>query len=505
MINFSKDQNNFFNWVENDNGNVILEAVAGSGKTFTILKSIENITSSVCLLAFNKKMAEEFKEKIITNEKLKNHPHLVPSTFHSIGFSALKNCYSFYIKLDDNKVKKITKEFAAENNDFKEYIPGVISLVSMAKNRAIGIESSFDDFEAWRDIIDTFQIDFPFDFSYEKAIKFAKIVLNKSNNTTKIIDFDDMIYLPLKRQIEMKQYDWVFIDEAQDTNPSRRLLAKKLLKDNGRFVAVGDRHQSIFGFTGTDNDSLDKIANEFNTTYLPLTTSFRCPRSVIKHAKGWVKHIEPHTQALTGFVETIDYDNLYNSFLNKEYKDISILCRYNSHLVSLCFNLIKNGYPAKIEGRNIGENIKKLALRWKQINTLNQLENKLNDYLIKETNKALLNEQETRAEQIKDQVETLFVIIERARLKNITYISDLTLMIEEIFDDNISNKNLITLSTVHKSKGMEWKYVYILGREQFMPSKYAKYQWQKDQEKNLIYVSITRAMIGLYEITNVPE
>jgi superfamily I DNA/RNA helicase len=100
----------------------------------------------------------------------------------------------------------------------------------------------------------------------------------------------------------------------------------------------------------------------------------------------------------------------------------------------------------------------------------------------------------------------LAVLIERAQEKGLN-VAGLVDMIRDMFadtDPNIPN-NILVLSSIHKAKGLEFDRVFLLGREQFQPSKYARQQWQMEQEINLIYVSITRAKKNLIEITGIPE
>ena len=91
------------------------------------------------------------------------------------------------------------------------------------------------------------------------------------------MDFTDMIFLPIKFGVAVKQYDFVFIDECQDLNSCQRELMQKAIKPNtGRFVAVGDPAQAIYGFAGADSDSFKKLCNIPNTIQLPLSVCYRC-------------------------------------------------------------------------------------------------------------------------------------------------------------------------------------------------------------------------------------
>jgi len=84
----------------------------------------------------------------------------------------------------------------------------------------------------------------------------ARSLIQASNESAKLgmLDFDDQLYLPLLWKLRLFQNDFVFIDEAQDTNPVRRALAKLALRPGGRLIAVGDPRQAIYGFTGASHE-----------------------------------------------------------------------------------------------------------------------------------------------------------------------------------------------------------------------------------------------------------
>lgn len=528
----SPEQNNFFDWVKNGEGNCVLEAVAGSGKTTTILHAISKMKGKVWFGVYNRKMAEEIKEKVSSFPELKNRPFphemLDTSTFHSLGFSMIK----FYngknsTIVDEFKVKNIINQIIFQKeaedqmrrDDLRSIATLVNSVVSMAKNRGFVDNRSgylfnmlydINNDDDWIYMINHFDFEDTIpDINMKEFIDFCRLVLITSNKSTTVIDMDDMVYLPVafsSIKVGYRSYNWVLIDEAQDTNPTRRALARKIMARGARLVAVGDPRQAIFGFTGADNDSLQQIKRTFNAITLPLSVTYRCPRSIVAHAQTWVSHIVAHPSAPNGILRTIDFKSILDELkeIDREnHKDVSILCRYNKELVRLCFSMIRDGIPARIEGRAIGEGLLKLAKKWKSIKNINILEDKLRDYMDKEIKKAIEKEQEDKAERIKDQVETLCVIIDRARNNGITHVDDLSHMIVEMFDDGVSNKGIITLCSVHRSKGLEWNKVYILGRSEFMPSKMATQEWQIDQEMNLIYVALTRSRCELIEVINV--
>lgn len=531
----SAAQQAFFDWVQAGSGNCILEAVAGAGKTTTIVEAIARMKGRVWFGVYNKKMADEIKEKISKRPDIsgRSFPReaVFTGTFHSMGFSIIRNFHgkSANVEVDDRKVQKIIDSLILEREaveqmrreDLREMAPAVTAIVSMAKNRGfvkrdpntkrvpLGLTDAGDD-SAWIDMVEhfDFQETLPENVDMSTVIKFARAVLCRNNRDSMTIDFDDMVYLPLARNMRSYTHDWVLIDEAQDTNPTRRALARKLLARGGRLVAVGDPHQAIFGFTGADNDSLEQISRDFNCETLPLTVTYRCPKAVVRLAQQFVSHITAHESAPEGEVIGLDYADITQRLLETPrelHGETAILCRYNKYLVALCFKLIRNGVPAKIEGRSIGDGLIKLAGRWKRAKTLNGLETKLREYQEREVRKALEKEQEDKADRITDQVETLFVIMGRAREQGIDQVADLKVMIEDMFSDNVQDKGLVTLCSAHKSKGLEWNTVYLLDREKLMPSKFARQPWQVDQEINLIYVAVTRAKATLVEVTGVVE
>jgi DNA helicase-2/ATP-dependent DNA helicase PcrA len=538
MSNFkpSDAQQAFFDWVSNSTGNAILEAVAGAGKTTTILNGIELMKGKVWFGVYNKKMAEEIKEKVAGNDVLRNrafpHESLDTSTFHSLGYGILRffNGQDVDTQVDDKKVAKIVEATVARKeaeagkdlHNLRAMAQSIPAVVSMAKNRGFvqtqragWLSRHLTDMmngQAWRDMIEMF------DFEDQLAegtdlstfIRFAQHVLIRSNNDTHTVDMDDMVYLPLNYNMRVgyRSYDWVLIDEAQDTNPTRRALARKIMRKGARLVAVGDPRQAIFGFTGADNDSLKVIADEFNATTMPLTVTYRCPKAVVAHAQRWVSHITAHESAPEGAVVEASYDDMMKAILETSpatYSETAILCRYNKYLVAACFKLIRSGVPAKIEGRAIGEGLIKLATRWSAVKTLTALDTKLTMFVEREVQKALQKKQEDKADRIIDQVDTLMVIIDRAREKGATHVVELSSMINDMFADNVADKNLITLCSAHKSKGLEWNTVYLLDRDTLMPSKMAKQAWQVEQEINLIYVAVTRAKETLVEVSGATE
>jgi DNA helicase-2/ATP-dependent DNA helicase PcrA len=504
----SPQQQDVFDAIQHGRRSLRIDAVAGAGKTTTIIEAVKLMTGSVAFTAYNKKIAQEIEERLKANGA---GPNVKAGTFHSFGFNALRRAFP-KTKLDDKKLFKLCDRLGVPEL-LQEFVRKAVSL---AKQRAIGILCSYDDHRAWFDLVAHFELEealvtdgiaptVPTATLIHEGLQWAQQVLKISiEQDPELIDFDDMIYAPLVHDVKMWGNDWVLVDEAQDTNPARRALAKKMLKPGGRLVAVGDPRQAIYGFTGADADALDLIEEEFSCLRLPLTVTYRCPKAVVAHAQNWVDHIEAHACAPEGEVCTVDEAAFWaGTWSTSGTASITphdvILCRNTKPLVELAYKFIRRNVAVHVEGKDIGMGLLALTRKWR-VNTVNGLRDRLTTYLAKEQERLLAAGQETKAAALADRVETLFVIAEQ--LPDNGMVTELQQKINALFQDTPegTRAQTLTLSTVHKAKGREWDRVFLWGRNRYMPSPYARQEWQQEQEDNLIYVAVTRAKQTLIEV-----
>ena len=492
-------------WVVEGKGSLELLARAGCGKTFTLMKVVDAVVKhklgDVALMAYNKKIADELKTKL---EVAKYDWRAAQAgTVHSFGFAAWRKVAP-HVQINDRKLQDITKQLSYDPSGtiFLQVGDTIAKFCSLAKQRAVGHLCSIDDNEAWFSIWDHFGLenDVTEDVDVRDMIEAAKKVYRLSLNQCRdVIDFDDMILAPLVFRARFWPKDWILLDESQDTNPARRALALAMLKPRtGRMIFVGDDRQAIYGFTGADSDSMAQLKQATGAITLPLNVTRRCPKLVVEQAQHLVPDFIAHQDAPQGVVRAIQYDALPSENLNKH---DAILCRNTAPLVQTAYSLIAKGVPCRVEGREIGTGLIKLARRWK-LKTLDQLLSKLEDYQARQTAKFMSRGQEERVEGLVDQVECLRIVIDRCLQAKKHTIDALVADIESMFGNTKEGEvpPVLTLSTVHKSKGREWQRVYILGRSKYMPSPYAKKPWQLQQEVNLEYVAITRAMSELIDV-----
>lgn len=190
--------------------------------------------------------------------------------------------------------------------------------------------------------------------------------------------------------------------------------------------------------------------------------------------------------ALAGSVTTL------NSYRPADFSPTSaILCRNTAPLVALAFGLIRRGVGCRVLGRDFGLNLISVveSVRAADIHGLIQGLQVLSE---KELKRARLKGNPQLCAAIEDKFNCLVLFTQNA-----TTVADVIDKLNRLFDDK--SQGLLTLSTIHKAKGLEWTKVFLLDRE-LMPSKFARSDWEKRQESNLMYVAVTRAKLDLVYI-----
>jgi DNA helicase-2/ATP-dependent DNA helicase PcrA len=509
----SKFQQKIYDFLTTGKGNAVVSAVAGSGKTTTLLNALKLIPSdkSVLFLAFNKSIAKELSERVPSDAK-----NIHVKTVHGFGMSSLTQDigtdvfaqkYSKmlrdvmeFLKVEDFSILKSydfqTKEMRLVYDmaiNFQEekienpngYLSRVVQLCDLGRLNLINIDDKELGMIELLDIANKHNVQLVNGECY-RAWNLIKLGIAYCSK----IDFTDMVYLPIVFKLKIRKYDFVFIDECQDLNACQRTLMLEGIKPNsGRFVAVGDPQQAIYGFAGADSDSFKKLCALPNTIELPLSVSYRCGKNIIAKAQEIVPHLQYSDGAKDGVVD-------YDSDLTKINDGDMILCRQTYPIVRLCLKLLSEGRKAKIMGGDIGRSIIKMIEDSKRKNELWSMENVFNR-LYSELEKVLQNiirkegVTETEAKETNSYAlaQEKIMVIETLS-KGIDNPDDVIVKISNIFSDE--NKGGIILSTIHKSKGLESDRVFIIHGE-LMPSKFAEQAWELEQEENLRYVAYTRA------------
>lgn len=464
---------------------LIVDAVAGSGKTTTLVELLKRLPNdpdsilppAVLFLAFNKLIAETLATRCPKTVLCK--------TFHSVGLAALSASLPKRPQIEARKVPKIVFEMTEKDNPD---VAAIIKLVSLAKGSLLLPDSSDS---LWEDIIRHYDVVLE---EPRQSLRTAKRALEKSNADLTQIDFDDMLYLSVIRKAAFSRYDYIMVDEAQDTNDVQIEMLRLMSTAKTKFVFVGDPHQAIYGFRGANSDAMDRIKSAFNCDTLPLDVSYRCSRSVVEKAQTYVPHIKPADNAPLGLCQTL------SKYHEGHFQPgTAILCRNTAPVVGFAYQLLKRDIRCLIRGRDIGAQLCGIIKKMRA-DSIDCLIDRLNEWRSREVQRAAQDQNETAIERIHDQHECLTFFIEQLPEDRRT-VDCLLNRITALFTDD-ENKGVVTLSTVHKAKGLEWDEVFILDAPKLMPSRFAKLPWQQVQERNLIYVAITRAKLNLYYINS---
>ena len=487
---WSKFQEDIFSWIEHDQGHLVVEAVAGSGKTTTLVKCLDFISDKckVLMSAFNTDIVTELKKRT------KDKDNVEVRTLHGLGLLFIKRNipqvsaipepfkYDSYIK---NNIKELTSinTYTLKGREYFRYIENIKKYVDFGRFYLCQTVKDLEFVEN-RYAIDT--------IADEKEV--ALQVMEWGKNALETIDYTDMVWLP--NVLFLKPlgllYDFIFVDECQDLNKAERELVLKCFKMGSRMISVGDSQQCLYSFAGSDPESFNALKSIPNTKCLPLSISYRCGKNIVDFAKKLVPTIEAADDAVEGEI-------IRNVALDCVKDGDMILCRNNAPLVQIYNEFLKLGRKAFIRGKDIGNNLKAIVKSTKQdkLNVDCREDGvfvRLYDDLFVSRNKLMEKfgidaETAMNSPQLQNKIDMINAL--EILAEGINTSEEIIDKIDEIFPKR-DKKDGISLSTIHKAKGLETNNVYI-ACESLMPSKSAKKDWEIRQEYNLMYVAYTRA------------
>lgn len=483
-------QNKIFDFIQKGVGNAVINAKAGSGKTTTLVEAMKLIPSKekVLFVAFNKAIEQELSKRLV------GYDNVDIRTYHGLGFALLRNNLG-----KNNKINVIEHKYTTFiNNNIHILAPDSYSLsredmrLFKSNLKQIVDYARFNLAESIGEIKDICK-----KYGITPVLNEPEIVptiLNWGKNHLSDIDYTDMIWLCIEREIKTRtfKYDYIFIDEAQDSSIMQQALIKKCFKRGSRFIAIGDEYQCINAFAGADQDAFKKMQNEPNTQILTLPITYRCPKNIVNFVcRTTGVEIEAADNAIDGSInfKVNPYDPKNNDM---------VLCRNTAHLVKLYMRYNRVNKKSYLKGRNIGETFKTLLHQTNQEylskdmitdGVFPRLYERLFDMINKEIAMTGVDyEDVVNTRIIADFIDSIKAL--EALSEGIIWKDDLIRKIDTIFTDD--EKDGVCLSTIHKAKGLEADNVFILCPS-LMPSKHAKKEWEKIAEENLRYVAITRA------------
>lgn len=474
-MEYSQYQNDIFEAMADKKESLEVQAVAGSGKTTTMVAGVSRLPKdeSHLALAFNKQIATTLQQRM--------PGYIDARTFNSLGFRTLIRRKHF--EHDNNKCLSILKQ-VMPTNYHEDYLYDVKNILTHGKAWGVGYFAPNEE-STWGQLVDDDRFDLPADV-IARVIPWLTKAMERSIDDDSKMDFNDQILMPLIYGLRPAQYSTISVDESQDLSPLQHEFLAQCLTPSGRVFAFGDSHQAIYGFRGADVRSMQSMARMFNMEPYPLSISYRCPRTVIELAQRFVPYIEAAPAAHEGIVE--DHEIFPGvSFFNS---DDLVLCRNNAPLIKLGMQFLLAKVPVNVRS-NFGRPLLKFIRDFKTDDKSIFLK-RLASWHETEASAAENDEKWGKLNRINEKYEAIVGIAEAPEVKTV---KDVLKALGQLLEPGRGT----TLSTVHKAKGEEADRVFIYSPD-LMPSKYAKDEESLQQERNLQYVAITRALKELHFI-----
>lgn len=566
MVSLYDMQKDFLNGLNIEQQNAVLQtdgplivlAGAGSGKTrvitYRILHLIEKGIDPLHIVAvtFTNKAANEMKERIRKMFQEKDQP--LVTTFHAlcakimridgkhIGISSQFIIYDSQDQLD--AIKEVMKKL---NLSPKEYKPGsILATISQAKNQLIRADE------------------------YPKYARghFQEVTANVYREYQKILkendalDFDDLLLCVLElfekapEVLEKYQnrFQYILVDEYQDTNFAQYQLTKLLAKKWNNICVVGDFSQSIYSWRGADFQNITRFKNDFsNVKTFPLSQNYRSTQKILDAASSVISKNKSHPilklwtqnpngddisiyEATNGYQEAEFIVNQI-SFMKRELTDMAVLYRTNAQSRTIEEVFLHQGIPYTLIGgtrfyerkeiKDVLSYLRILAnpkdtVSYKRIEKLGK--GRLEKFL--SLQQSITNIQSVPTLELLDTVlqKTDYLSLydekdedDRQRLENIKelrsvaieypdlsqFLENVALVEQEYMPDKPigdEKRNAVTLMTLHAAKGLEFPVVFMVGMEEglFPHSRSLMDRSELEEERRLCYVGITRAKQKLF-------
>ncbi|MEI3070197.1 MAG: UvrD-helicase domain-containing protein [Prevotella sp.] len=369
--------------VEYIDGPSLVIAGAGSGKTRVLTYKIAYLLNqgmkpwSIMALTFTNKAAREMKERIgrLVGDDLAQHLYM--GTFHSIFSRILRaeaehigfnNNFTIYDEADSRSlIKAIVKEMGLDDKSYKP--AAVHAKISIAKNNLVSAESYASDAAIYEQ---NKRAQMP----EVGKIFLAYVQRCKQANA---MDFDDLLVLTHQlfreheeiRQKYAARFDYILVDEYQDTNHVQMSIVMQLCKEKLRVCAVGDDSQSIYSFRGANIDNILNYQKQLKGTRLfKLEQNYRSTQTIVKAANSLIKNnrnqIKKDVYSENAVGEKLQYKPAYSDKEeavivakdikrikrqdNCEYHDFAILYRTNAQSRSFEEEFRRQGIPYRIYG-----------------------------------------------------------------------------------------------------------------------------------------------------------
>lgn len=308
---------------------------------------------------------------------------------------------------------------------------------------------------------------------------------------------------------ENAQTTGILSHNCQDLSPLQFNLIKYIKRKGGRYALVGDFRQSIYNFAGADAKSFKTIEKLFSPlTKFELPINYRCPSSHLEKVnKEFNIPIQPRPNAPKGTIKTIEKKDIKKYIKPGD----MVISRKNKWFSDVVITLATSGIPIYIEDKEMVESLLK-TIKDSKTTTLGGLKIKL-EKIISDASKSLEKIAQTQTNSNEDETQKVQDFsLTNSRIDNINFILDILKSYQKEFPNAsvinfsnyvskilniIPNKDCVRICSVHKAKGLEAENVFVLN-EAKVCTDFRNSIEQQEQEKNLSYISITRAKNTLY-------
>jgi DNA helicase-2/ATP-dependent DNA helicase PcrA len=533
--------------VEFGNGPLLILAGAGSGKTRALTCRAAYLVKDkgvdpqrILLVTFTNKAAKEMKGRV---KKLVPGAELPwAGTFHSFCCRILRiDGYAtnldknFVIFDEDDSLAAIKKAMKNLQIELKPYRPRSIkAAISAAKNELI------------------------FALEYQQMARglFSETVARVYREYQKLLaeynalDFDDLLTQAVKllqqsRETAAKYQEkflYVLVDEYQDTNKAQYELTKLLTKKHRNLTAVGDFSQSIYSFRGADFRNLNNLRTDFpDLTIINLEQNYRSTQNILNAANQVIvkNRLHPILRLWTNdqagpklkLFEAVDEKEeaafIANQVKQENYRDCAVLYRTNAQSRTIEEEFLKQSIPYLLVGGVRFYQRKEIKDCLAYLKLLVNPKDKVSRERLEKLGKTSLNKFLTFQSAAKTTKKILKQVLKATnyldrfdpkdeedlmRLENIKELTSVAqeyphlndfLQVTALAEDTDAlkdNPNSVTLMTLHASKGLEFKTVFMVGMEEglFPHSRSLMDREEMEEERRLCYVGITRTKQNLY-------
>lgn len=499
-IKFSEEQEDIFEYAQKGVNNIIVQAVAGAGKTTTLVECVKRIlefdnSKHIMLLAHNRSTRDTLLERIG-----KDKPNVRVYTLHGLSWRMFNEHFGFKPEINEDKYRNyINKNINTITSELYQNLSGPHKLIYKANLFEIINKARHNLKQSEREIrrmaVNKYGMELVADECHV-----ASNILKWGRENIEEVDYNDLLCFPYEFGYYTKRYlnDIIMLDEAQDASLAQQDVVSRCFKRNTRMLAFGDKDQTINSWCGSDTEAFEHLedTSKFNkpSSKFPLTTNYRCGRRIIEYAKKYTKNnIRAREDAHDGEVN-------FNASLNDvKYGDM-ILCRNTAPLMEIYRRKVAEGKKIYFRGEGLGRSLKE-AVDCTFGATIDEIILNMKSRLISFweliTKDQDLTYRETATNpyiiSLYDTIKTMESLPEDIKTRD-----ELYLFIDNVFSNE--GHEGIQLSTIHRAKGLEADNVYIICPS-LVPSRLSRMDWEIEEEQHLLYVMCTRPKNSLNYVT----